>query len=119
MLQNNDYTSKDPIKTFELMKSNISASISVCRIAKITSVNDDLILCQDLNDKQMQIPVIAHTNNVLDADLVVDKIVCILFTDTDYRTNLNRAKNGLSMIQTKLKTTHNINYGIIIGIIGE
>lgn len=115
-MEGNSYNSQDWIKTLNIVKQNILHSVNVARLCKIKTISENEIICQDLNNSKSTI--ICTASLISQSMLQTGQIVCVLFTDVDYRSNLNRIKQGLFPQDTSNKNLHSVNYGIIVGILG-
>lgn len=87
-------------------------SISVAEVCVVKQIQNDSYKCEFLNNSALNIDCI----KLQDLEVLEGDIVLVLFTDTDFRSNLKRKlKNGTLLEVTE--SNHSKNYGIIIGII--
>lgn len=104
----------DLLEVFGAFKKNIMRSLCVAAVAKTESVTDGVAECSLLNAKSARIKCVPLSGLTVQAN----DIVLVVFTDTDYRVNLRKVKQG---IQTQdipdAKTRHSLNFGIIVGLV--
>ena len=106
------FITDDFLRVLIALKNNIMVDCNVCELAKVESISSDTYNCK-----------IFSTNGTIqakalkDLEISVDDIVLVIFTNTDYRTNLTRAKNNQATEVINSEKMHNKSYGIIIGIL--
>ena len=111
---NNNNTS-DFLRVLLALKSNVMRDLSVAEVCKVTEIKDGAVTCSVLATGHTII-----TRAFVGAELYLSDIVLVLFTDTDFRTNLEKAKQGKPL---QLDTgdgkapRHDRAYGIIIGVL--
>lgn len=94
------------------LKKNTMKNI---RVAEIGIVEDVISLkCSLLNNPSLFIQCAKLTS----LELNKGDVVLIIFTDTDFRSNLKRVNDNLKPLEVT-EVNHSINYGVVIGIIKE
>lgn len=93
------------------LKENIMKDLKVAEIGIVKEIKNDLCYCYLLNSKSTEL-ICIKLNNL---SLSQNDIVLIVFTNTDFRTNLNRLKNNQETIDYTNGQKHSYNFGVIIG----
>lgn len=107
----NQNVSSDFLKVLMALKSNIMKDLNVAEIAIVSQKNGDEINCYLLNDNNVRVVCISlHNVTVNEGDIVL-----IIFTNTDFRTNLKKYKQNRATYKVEADTLHSKNYGVIIG----
>lgn len=91
------------------IKSSVGYDIHVAEVCRITSIVNNEYYCttltQGYNVTATKLQGLSLSNN---------DIVLVIFTDTDFRINLNKLKHG-GAINNMDSESHSMSYGIIIG----
>lgn len=99
----------------EALKNNIMRNLSVAELVTITSVNDAASLYKTslLSNPSQTI----ECTKLQELDVKVNDVMLAIFTNTDFRTNLSKVKNGQAISEMKNQTLHSKNYGVLVGLI--
>lgn len=108
----NEVNSKDFLEILFALKNNIMKDLNVCEVAQIENIANDYCVCKILSTDEI-ITAIPLQN----LELAVNDVVVLLFSNSDFRTNLTRIKNGNTSITNDITNTHTKSFGIIIGIL--
>lgn len=108
----NEVNSKDFLEILFALKNNIMKDLNVCEVAQIESISNDIYKCKILSTDEV-ITVIPLQN----LEIAQNDVVVILFSNTDFRTNLKRIQNDNVAITNDTLNLHNKSFGIIIGIL--
>ena len=100
------------IDTLLALKKNTMQNTNVAEVCKIIEVRTDTIKCEVINTG-----LTLFCSSLQNLSLQVDDIVLVIFTDTDFRVNLTRLKQGQQVGKVSSETLHSSNYGIVIGLI--
>lgn len=113
MATGNNVQDNDFFRLLLALKNNIMRATNVAELAIVEKVSDKEIICSMLNDSNKKITCVKFK------DLMIAKndIVLVIFTNTDFRTNLKRVKNNQSAQTIEEKDLHSKSYGVIAGII--
>lgn len=95
------------------LKENINKDLNVAEIGRVVNINEDKIKVQLLNNSDQRLICYKLKGLVLD----VNDYVLIVFTNSDFRSNLNKIKNNKLPQNIENEQWHSTNYGIIIGVI--
>lgn len=87
-------------------------TINVAEICIVKQVKNNIFQCEFLNNTKLNI----DCYKLQDLDVRVGDLVLVLFTDTDFRSNLVRESKGTTLLEVT-EMTHSKNSGVIIGII--
>ena len=112
MYQGNKTNTKDFLEILEAAIGNSMRNCNVAEVAKVISINEDEILCEVLSTGEKLTAVPIST-----LDLLVDDVVGIIFTNTDFRANLKQIKAGAGTNKIKNPELHRKSFGIIFGLI--
>ena len=107
----NEVYSSDFLKVLMALKTNIKKDLKVAEVARVVQINGEAFNCQLLSDSST-----VSCAKLQNLEISTSDIVLILFTDTDFRSNLKRAKMN-NVTQNVESELHTKNYGVIIGII--
>lgn len=107
----NEVFSSDFLKVLLALKANINKDLKVADVAKVIQISNDSVNCQIITDNT-NVSCIALQNIALS----IGDTVLILYTDSDFRTNLKRIKENQAT-QTVSSELHTKNYGVIVGIV--
>ena len=99
----NKITDSSALSLLLALKKNVMKDLKVAEIGIVTKIDSNGIQCSLLNTQQGYI----ICQKLKDLIISENDKVLILFTDTDFRQS--KAQES--------ETLHNINYGIVIGII--
>ena len=107
----NQNVSSDFLRVLMALKSNVMKDTNVAEIAIVSQINGDEISCNLLNDNNIKVVCVSlHGISINEGDVVL-----IIFTNTDFRTNLKRYKQSQATYKIEADTLHSKNYGVIIG----
>ena len=109
----NNTISSDFLRVLMALKKNTMKDNNVAEVAKISSISSGKITCTLLSNSKTFI----YCEALKDLDVQVNDVVLIIFTNTDFRQNLNRIKNNQQPIDNSNEILHSLNYGIIVGIV--
>lgn len=112
MYQGNKTNTKDFLEILEAAIGNSMRNCNVAEVARIISINEDEILCEVLSTGEKLTAVPIST-----LELLVDDVVGIIFTNTDFRANLKQIKAGAETNKIKNPELHRKAFGIIFGLI--
>ena len=108
----NEVNSKDFLEILFALKNNIMKDLNVCEVAQIESISSGIYKCKILSTDEVITAVPLQNLQIVQNDVVV-----ILFSNTDFRTNLKRIQNDNTAITDDTLNLHNKSFGIIIGIL--
>ena len=108
----NEVNSKDFLEILFALKNNIMKDLNVCEVAQIESISNDIYKCKILSTDEVITAIPLQNLKIAQNDVVV-----ILFSNTDFRTNLKRIQNDNTAITDDTLNLHNKSFGIIIGIL--
>ena len=98
------------LEVLKLLKSNIMRSTNVAEIGIVIKQNGINVDCKLLNDQTLTITCVCGSEDTFNKN----DVVVILFTDTDFRTNLKKFRAGQELMSNNTKVFHTKNYGIIL-----
>lgn len=108
----NEVNSKDFLEILFALKNNIMKDLNVCEVAQIESISSGIYKCKILSTDEVITAIPLQNLQIAQNDVVV-----ILFSNTDFRTNLKRIQNDNTAITDDTLNLHNKSFGIIIGIL--
>ena len=108
----NEVNSKDFLEILFALKNNIMKDLNVCEVAQIESISDEIYKCKILSTDEVITAIPLQNLQIVQNDVVV-----ILFSNTDFRTNLKRIQNDNAAITDDTLNLHNKSFGIIMGIL--
>lgn len=108
----NEVNSKDFLEILFALKNNIMKDLNVCEVAQIESISNEIYKCKILSTDEVITAIPLQNLQIVQNDVVV-----ILFSNTDFRTNLKRIQNDNTAITDDTLNLHNKSFGIIIGIL--
>lgn len=108
----NEVNSKDFLEILFALKNNIMKDLNVCEVAQIESISNEIYKCKILSTDEVITAIPLQNLQIGQNDVVV-----ILFSNTDFRTNLKRIQNDNAAITDDTLNLHNKSFGIIIGIL--
>lgn len=108
----NEVNSKDFLEILFALKNNIMKDLNVCEVAQIESISNEIYKCKILSTDEVITAIPLQNLQIAQKDVVV-----ILFSNTDFRTNLKRIQNDNVAITDDTLNLHNKSFGIIIGIL--
>ena len=108
----NEVNSKDFLEILFALKNNIMKDLNVCEVAQIESISNEIYKCKILSTDEVITAIPLQNLQIVQNDVVV-----ILFSNTDFRTNLKRIQNDNTAIIDDTLNLHNKSFGIIIGIL--
>lgn len=106
----NKIVTSDFLRVLLALKENIMKDLHVAEICKVTSVSDNQIIVNPINNLDFKIFCISLEN----IQVNINDIVIVLFTNNDFRKNLKRLKSNLNPQKDNTITLHSLEYGIII-----
>lgn len=102
----------DLVEIFKVSETRVLRNCNVSTLAIVDSVNDREVNCRPFPIRQgeSEVSIIAYK---LDGNMELSKddIVLIIFTDRDFRGNINNTSNIYSTDDNEL---HKIDFGVII-----
>ena len=108
----NEVNSKDFLEILFALKNNIMKDLNVCEVAQIESISNEIYKCKILSTDEVITAIPLQNLQIVQNDVVV-----ILFSNTDFRTNLKRIQNDNVAITDDTLNLHNKSFGIIMGIL--
>lgn len=108
----NEVNSKDFLEILFALKNNIMKDLNVCEVAQIESISNEIYKCKILSTDEVITAIPLQNLTISQNDVVV-----ILFSNTDFRTNLKRIQNDNAAITDDTLNLHNKSFGIIMGIL--
>ena len=108
----NRVTNDDFLQVLLALKKNIMNNTGVAEVAQIVNVKEDFYSCKILSTG-MTVP--GYSLKGLNVN--VNDIIVLIFTDTDFRSNLKRIKKGQPSQEITQEVLHTKDCGIIIGIL--
>ena len=108
----NEVNSKDFLEILFALKNNIMKDLNVCEVAQIESISNGIYKCKILSTDEIITAVPLQNLQIAQNDVVV-----ILFSNTDFRTNLKRIQQDNIGITNDTLNLHNKSFGIIMGIL--
>ena len=108
----NEVNSKDFLEILFALKNNIMKDLNVCEVAQIESISDKIYKCKILSTDEVITAIPLQNLQIAQNDVVV-----ILFSNTDFRTNLKRIQHDNDGITDDTLNLHNKSFGIIMGIL--
>ena len=108
----NEVNSKDFLEILFALKNNIMKDLNVCEVAQIESISSEIYKCKILSTDEVITAIPLQNLQIAQNDVVV-----ILFSNTDFRTNLKRIQNDNAGITDNTLNLHNKSFGIIMGIL--
>lgn len=110
----NQVVSGDFLRVLLALKDCIMRNCNVADIAKVTRINSNTYDCTAIGNSN----TIYSAISLQGLDIRQNDAVLILFTNTDFRVNLNKLKNGQALQnQTETTDLHSTSYGVIIGVV--
>lgn len=109
----NNVVSSDFLRVLLALKKNTMKDSNVADVAVVSSILSDKITCTLLSNSKAFI----YCEKLQDLNVQVNDVVLIVFTNTDFRQNLNRIKNNQQPIDNSNEVLHSLNYGIIVGLV--
>lgn len=97
----------------EALKNNIFRTMSVADVCVVRELNSGIAKCAYITNSDTVIE--AYT--LFNADIQVNDVVLIVFTNNDFRTSLKAFKNNQANTNTITKKFHEKSYGVIVGLI--
>lgn len=108
-----DFQSPDFLKVLLTLKDNIMRSLNVADVGIVSKIEGDDYYCTMLNDPSVNI-VCAKDFNL---EVQQNDTVLIVFTNSNFKSNLQRIKNDLEPQKIPNTIYHSCNYGIITNLI--
>ena len=108
----NQTNSKDFLDILQALKKNIMKDCNVAEVAVVNQIGTESVTCKICNTDES---VVAYP--VQGLTLEVGDVVVLIFCNTDFRTNLERLKNGAGIIENSEIPAHSKSYGIILSIL--
>ena len=108
----NEVNSKDFLEILFALKNNIMKDLNVCEVAQIESISSEIYKCKILSTNEVITAIPLQNLQIAQNDVVV-----ILFSNTDFRTNLKRIQHDNDGITDDTLNLHNKSFGIIMGIL--
>lgn len=108
----NKTTNSGMLDVYAALKTNIMNSLKVAELGIVEDVVK--MKCSLLNSPSIKI----LCTKLSSIEVHKGDIVLIVFTNSDFRTNLKRLESNLEPLEVT-ENKHSIDYGVIIGIIKE
>ena len=108
----NKVTNDDFLQVLLALKENIMKATGVAEVCQAVNVSDGVYSCKTISSGTN-----VECYPLQGLEVNIDDVVVVLFTDTDFRANLKRIKNGKETQAVKEGTLHAKDCGIIIGIL--
>lgn len=109
----NQFSHSDLIRVLLQLKTITISSIKVAEVCKVVNINNNEIRCLTINTNET-----IYCNKLQDLVLQKNDIVLVIFTDTDFRQNLEKIKKEATTQIIDSKTNlHQISFGIVVGLI--
>lgn len=114
-MNGNKTQSNDFLQILLAVKRNTMKETHVSTVATVVSIDaaNMIASCKRLTSRNTDLLCIIP----YDMDVQQGDIVCVLFTDDDFRVNLTKIKNNASYADVETSTLHSLEYGIVIKII--
>lgn len=113
MISGNNVVSGDFLKVLLTLEDRIKFDLNVADLAIVKEINGDYYTCEILNNNALRIKCI----KLKDLEINLNNCVLILYTNDDYRNNLEKLKNNEKPQNYDTELLHTKAYGVIIGII--
>lgn len=110
MANGNNVVSSDFLKVLLALKENIMKDIHCSELAIVKSIAETECLCSLLSNENEKI----NAYKMPSLEVEVGDIVQIIFSDSNFRSNLQKYNNNKSL-QIVSNDRHSINNGVIIG----
>lgn len=104
--------SSDTLRLLLAVKESAMKATHVAEVCQVIQVNEDTYVCRELNSFNEVLCIALNDLQINENDVVL-----VLFTDTDYRSNLNRLKANKQLQKIDDRILHTRDSGIIIGIV--
>lgn len=91
-------------------------------IMRHTNVADLVLITQKIDDTTYRASILSSPSKVIECTILkdisvdVNDIALVVFTSTDFRTNLAKAKRNQALTETQ-SVLHSLNYGVIVGLV--
>ena len=109
----NNVVSGDFLRVLLALKKNIMRDINVADVCQVKQNNsDDTWTCQSLSDDSS-----FQATTMVDVQVDVNDIVCVLFMNYDFRSNLKRIQAGQQTQLTTSGSSHSKSAALIIGVV--
>lgn len=95
------------------LKGNIMRDCNVAEIGEINRIDGDVYDVISINNESVKYKCIALQG----LSLNMHDIVLVVFTNTNYKLNLNRIGNNQLTQNIESNELHSVNNGVVIGII--
>ena len=110
MIINND---GNLLSLLNVLKENVMFNTNVAEVMIVKNKDSKYVYCSDINNDKNIYP--CYTLNTLDVN--EGDCVLVLFTNTDFRLNLEKIKNNEPLQNGNKRCEHKKDYAIIIGIL--
>lgn len=99
----------------EALKGNIMRTINVAELVTITAVDHEksIYRCSILSHPEQ----ICECTKLQSLDVQLNDVMLVVFTSSDFRTNLLKVKNEQTITDIGTKTLHSKNYGVLVGLV--
>lgn len=97
------------------IKYNVFRTMNTSDVFVVLEINDGEYLCQSITNTNLKITCIACK----DIEIKAQDVVLVIFTKNNFKIALDnyKANNVILRDNTVSNAMHNLNYGVIIGVI--
>lgn len=95
------------------LKNNVMRDLNVAEVVEVKKISTNSITVSVLTNPQQMLECVALQN----LDVQLNDIMLVIFTNTDFRTNLNKFKNNQTLQKIDNQTMHTKNTGVLVGLI--
>ena len=111
---NNNTVTSDFMRVLLALKSNTLKDCNVADVYIVSSITNDGYYCTNVSNKNIKLTAIALQG----LEIVAGDVVLVIFTNSDFRQNLKRYKQGSIITENKdIEIIHSTAFGIIVGIV--
>lgn len=105
----------DFLKVLLTLKRNIMQDTNVAEVCKVLEINNDVYTVSPINNSNVRL----KCYKLASLDPKKDDLVLVIFTNTDYRLNLNKINNNKPTQTITDELLHSLNYGVITGSVSN
>lgn len=112
-MKDNDINDGSFLSVLLTLKENIMFNLNVAEVMVVERIDEDKVICHDINND-------THTwtcFKLKGLEVNEDDLVVVIFTNTDFRTNLKKVQNDSQTQNGNPECLHSKDCGIIIGIL--
>ena len=109
MNEGNQTRRQDFVSLVLAIKDSVMKDLKVCDVYVVENISDTIV-CHSINNVDERVFCVSIDG----LQLTKDDVVLVLFTDHEFKTNLNRIKNDLSIQTITSKSTHSKTNAIVI-----